>query len=151
MVRIFRGNEKTPGLAGTVKCSEMAISGATPKEDFFTIRVAVEPGSKWVCWIEMNLAGDFNEAFPEIDTRSHMEDEFSNGQPALLYRADIVAVENSVFLPELFAQSIWNRDTVSIEPVSEGITTAKFVFDTIRISVNKPKPKLINKYRVREL
>lgn len=149
--RIFRGNEKTPGLSGKVKAPEMAISGATPKEDYFTIRVEVEPESKWICWIEMNLAGDFNDAFPEIDTQSHMEDEFSNGQPALLYRADIVAVENSEFKPELSAQSIWNRDTVSIEPVSDGITTAKSVFDTIRISVNKPKPKLINKYRIKEL
>jgi hypothetical protein len=149
--RIFRGNEKTPGLSGKVRAPEMAISGATPKEDYFKIRIEVEPESKWICWIEMNLAGDFNDYFPEIDTYSHMEDEFSNGQPALLYRADISAVENSEYKPELFAQSIWNRDTVSIEPVSDGVTTARNIFDTIRISVNKPKPKLINKYRIKEL
>ncbi len=42
----------------------------------------------------MNLAGDFNEAFPEFDSETLTEDEFSNGQPALLFKADVKAIEN---------------------------------------------------------
>lgn len=149
--RIFKGNGNSPGQSGDVVDSDMAISGATPKDDYFTIRVEVPPESEWICWIEMNLAGDFNDAYPEIDSQTYTEDEFKDGQPALLYRADIAAVENSEYNPELFARSVWSKDTVFIEPVGNGITTARYVFDTIRISVNKPKPRLINKYRIKEM
>lgn len=148
---LFRKNGKTPGQSGNMGASDLVISGATPKADFFTIRVEVPPESKWICWIEMNLAGDFNDAYPEIDSRSYQEDEFKDGQPALLYRADIVSVEGSEYNPGLYAQSVWSSDTVFIEPVGDGITTAKNVFDTIRISVNRPKPRLINKYRIKEI
>lgn len=147
----FRSNGNNNKESGTFSDSDMVISGATPKEDFFSVRVEVKPGSEWICWIEMNLAGDFNDAFPEIDSESHMEDEFSNGQPALLFKADVKAIENTSYRPELFAQSIWSNDSVRIEPVSNGITTARNVFDTIRISVNKPKPRLIDKYKIKDL
>ena len=149
--RIFRGNGEKVEDSGSVTGSDLVISGATPKDDYFTIRIEVKPESQWICWIEMNLAGDFNEAFPEIDSDSHLEDEFSNGQPALLFKADISAIENTEYKPSLFAQSLWNNDSVMIEPVNDGITTARNVFDTIRISVNKPKPKLINKYKIQSL
>ncbi len=149
--RKFRGNKENSRESGSLNHSDLVVSGATPKDDYFTIRVEVKPGSRWICWIEMNLAGDFNDAFPEVDSYSLMEDEFSNGQPALLYKAEIVAQENTKYSPSLFAQSIWKKDSVLIEPVSSGITTAKNVFDTIQISVNKPKPRLINKYQIKSL
>jgi hypothetical protein len=149
--RQFKRNGNKINESGSVTGSDLVISGATPKDDYFTIRVEVKPGSEWICWIEMNLAGDFNDAFPEVDRTSHMEDEFSNGQPALLFKADIKAIEDTKYKPVLFAQSIWNNDSVWVEPVSDGITTARNVFDTIRISVNKPKPKLIDKYKIKDL
>jgi hypothetical protein len=94
---LFRKNgNDNPGSA---KPSDMAISGATPKDDYFSIRVEVEPESEWICWIEMNLAGDFNEAFPEFDPETFTEDEFSNGQPALLYNSSLKAVEDMKFTP----------------------------------------------------
>ena len=96
----------------------MAITGATPKSDYFSIRVEVEPGTEWICWIEMNLAGDFNDAFPEIDLKTLREDEFSNGQPALIFRADIKAVEGLKFTPEIISQSTWTKGVVDVEPVS---------------------------------
>ncbi len=128
----------------------MAVSGATPKEDYFSVRVEVKPGSAWICWIEMNLAGDYNEAFPELNLLTFEEDEFATGQPALLYRAEIVAEEDLVVTPELVAQSVWDNGITRVEPLSDGITTAKMVFDSIRISVIRPKPKLINKYEIQE-
>lgn len=146
--RLFRGNGKASGDKGNKNGSDMAITGATPKEDLFSIRVEVKPGSEWICWIEMNLAGDFNDAYPEFDRASYKEDEFSNGQPALLFRADVKAVENLKFTPELNAESLWDKGDVKIEPVSEGVTTARDVFDKIQISVIRPKPKLIDKNKI---
>jgi hypothetical protein len=121
----------------------LAVTGATPKEDYFSVRVDVPPGSQWICWIEMNLAGDFNDAFPEFDRETLTEDEFSCGQPALLFKAELTADEGVVAIPEITAQSIWEEGNYRIEPVSEGITTAKNVFDKMKISVIKPKMKII--------
>jgi len=148
--RQFRGNGNPGKESSTAAGPDMAISGATPKEDYFSIRVEVKPGSEWICWIEMNLAGDFNDAFPEFNREEHEEDEFSNGQPALLFRADVRAVENLQVTPVLTGQSIWENGTVRVEP-EEGITTARDVFDEIRISVSKPKPKLIDKNKIQDL
>lgn len=148
--RLFKIDKNT-GERSDSKRSDMAISGATPKADYFSLRVEVPPGSEWICWIEMNLAGDFNDAYPEIDIETLREDEYSNGQPALIFRADIKAVENMKFRPEIVFQSVWNKGVVNVEPVSEGVTTAKNVFDDIQISIIKPKPKLIDKTKVSDL
>ncbi|MBK7711820.1 MAG: hypothetical protein IPJ37_13340 [Bacteroidales bacterium] len=148
--KLFRG-KKTKEAAGPAKRSDMAITGATPKTDYFSVRVEVEPGSDWICWIEMNLAGDFNDAYPEVDLKTLREDEFSNGQPALIFKADIKAVEGEKFTPAIISQSTWVKGIVKTEPVNDGITTAKNVFDEVSISVIKPKPKLIDKTRIQDI
>lgn len=140
---LFRGKNESHNVIIDDKYD--AVTGATPKENYFSIRAEVEPGSCWICWIEMNLAGDFNESFPRLNLRSFKEDEFSCGQPALLYRTSITANKGTKYIPELVGQSIWEDGENRIEPVSQGITTARNVFDTIQISVIRPKPKLINK------
>lgn len=145
--KLFRGNASR-GKDLPSKEPDMAITGATPKGDYFSIRVEVKPGSKWICWIEMNLAGDFNDAFPEFDIETLREDEFSCGQPSLIYRVPITADEGMKFTPVLSDQSVWENGEARIEPVSEGVTTAKNVFDTISISVIRPKPKLIDKNKI---
>jgi hypothetical protein len=149
--KLFRRNKNQGGVPGEKKRSDMAITGATPKSDYFSLRVEVEPGSEWICWIEMNLAGDFNDTFPEIDLKTLREDEFSNGQPALIFKAAIKVTEGLKFKPDLISQSTWTKDSVNVEPVSPGITTARDVFDDIRISVVKPKPKLIDKTRIQDI
>lgn len=149
--RLFKGNGNPSVSSGTRREDDLVVSGATPKADYFSVRVEVKPESEWICWIEMNLAGDFNEAFPEFDSQLLQEDEFSNGQPAILFRSDVKAVENNGYNPVIAAQSVWENGSVRIEPVSDGITTARYVFDTINISVIRPKPKLIDKYKIEDL
>ena len=126
----------------------MAVSGATPKQDFFSVRVEVKPNSKWICWIEMNLAGDYNESYPELNLEKFEEDVFATGQPALLYKAEIIAEKGRIYTPAIIAQSIWENGENRIEPVGDDITTAKNVFDTLKITVIKPKPKLIDKNKL---
>ena len=143
---LFKVNKS--GGADVEKIPPLAVTGATPKDDYFSVRAEVKPGSKWICWVEMNLAGDFNEAFPEQNINSFEIDEFSNGQPALLYKSEITAEEGRVFEFKLAGQSNWNKGMTSVEPVSEGITTAKNVFDKMNIEVIRPKPKLIDKNKI---
>ncbi len=119
-----------------------AVSGATPKPGYFTTRVGVNPESKWICWIEMNLAGDYNENFPNFDKVTKKTDDFGTGQPAIVYRADIEAVDGNTAVPEVVGMSVLNEQGKIIQPL-EGITTALDVFDEITISVVKPKPKIL--------
>ena len=142
---LFKINDKSVAPESGIENEVLAITGATPQDDYFSIRAEVKPGSRWICWIEMNLAGDYNTAFPEYNPLTHAYDEFACGQPALLYRADIPAQEGIIITPQLTGQSIWKDGVTSVEEVSEGVGSALYVFDSLRISVTKPKPKLIGK------
>lgn len=146
--QIFRGKNQAYEIVDNEEYS--AVTGATPKDDHFTVRVEVEPGSTWICWIEMNLAGDFNESFPEFNRETLEEDEFSCGQPALLFKATVIAEKGVQVKPLLEAQSVWANGHNSVEPVNSGITTAKKVFDDIQITVVRPKPKLVEKNKIKE-
>ena len=143
---IFRGENKSYMLVENDEF--LAVTGATPKDDYFSVRVEVNPGSEWICWIEMNLAGDYNDSFPEFDIQTLKEDEFACGQPALLFKATIIANEGLKFIPVLEAQTIWENGVNRVEPVSKGVTTARDVFDDMLISVIRPKPKLIDKNKI---
>jgi len=125
-----------------------AVTGATPRDDYFSVRIEVPQGSSWECWIEMNLAGDFNDSFPEFNLETLREDEFSCGQPALIFRAEITAEVGSKAVPVLESQSRWQDGVNIVEPVSEGVTTARNVFDDMLITVIRPKPKLIDKNKI---
>ena len=140
---IFRDNADLHERQGLKRNSVLNVTGATPSNDFFSVRVDIKPGSQWICWVEMNLAGDFNDAYPEFNEITLKEDEFSCGQPSLLYKAEIKAIEGLVIEPELVAQSIWENGNTSIEPVSDGVTSARYIFDEIKVSVIKPKVRLI--------
>jgi hypothetical protein len=145
-VELFKGK---PSHLETVTNEEYsAVTGATPRDDYFSVQIKVEQGSEWICWIEMNLAGDYNDSFPEFDPQSLKEDQFSCGQPALLFKTAIIAVKGTNYIPVLEGQSIWEKGVNRIEPISSKVTTAKDIFDEIQISVIQPKPKLINKNRI---
>ena len=78
-----------------------AITGATPKPGYFSTRFRVATGSKWICWIEVNLAGDFNDTFKEYDEVAKLSDDYKTGQPALLYKAQIEASNDNMVIPEI--------------------------------------------------
>jgi hypothetical protein len=127
-----------------------AVSGATPKEEYFRVRMEVPPGSEWICWIEMNLAGDYNKYYPRFNRLTLQEDEFSCGQPALLYRADIKADEGNRYTPQIVAMSFWSEGKNTLVPLDSTITTAQNVFDEIILDVIRPKPVIINKNNVEQ-
>ena len=127
---------------------EIAVSGATPKDEYFRVRAEVKPESEWICWIEMNLAGDYNEFYPQFNRTTFEEDEFACGQPALLYRTEIKATQGLEFTPVAASMSIWEDGINRLAPIDETITTATEVFDEMSIVVIRPKPVIINKRRI---
>jgi hypothetical protein len=137
-VKVFRNGKIA------AQSEDVAISGATPKDEYFRIDAEVKTGSEWTVWIEMNLAGDYNEFYPQFNRTTHEEDEFACGQPALLYRADIKASKGAEFTPELTAMSIWENGENRLAPVDSTITSAHTVFDEINIKIVEPKFRIIN-------
>ena len=120
------------------------VTSPTPTPGYFSTRVRVPPGSTWICWIEVNLAGDFNETYQEYDAETRTYDEFKRGQPPLIYRAEVTAEEGFRIEPEIIGMSMGDPEKgVSIEPV-RGITTAKDIFEVIYIEVVRPSPRIID-------
>ncbi len=140
---VFKIENKSNNLPSYEKPAPLAVTGATPKPGYFTTRVRVTPGSKWDCWIEVNLAGDFNEYYQEYNSEEKTTDEYSTGQPALLYKAGIEAVTGNVVKPELVGMSVLDAEGGNIIQPVKGITTATGIFDEMRISVIRPKPRII--------
>jgi hypothetical protein len=129
--------------SGSQENQQIAITGATPKPGYFDTRARITPGSRWICWIEVNLAGDFNEYYPEYDEVRQISDEFKTGQPALLYRAEIEAVIGNSVKPAINGIIVLDSAGKAVVKAPEGITTAAEIFDEINISVVKPKPRII--------
>jgi hypothetical protein len=140
---VFKKERNRPDLPSPKDPAPDAITGATPKADHFRIRVEVKPGSKWICWIEVNLAGDFNAKYQEYGRMSSPADMHFSGQPPLVYRAEIEAKIGQEVSAKLDGQSVVG--TSRIEPVSPDVTTAKDIFKSIDIRVVAPKPYLILK------
>ena len=138
---VFRDGD----LASERSDEEIAVSGATPRNDYFRVRAEVRPESEWICWIEMNLAGDFNDYYPQFNLVTKEEDEFACGQPSILYRTEIKAKEGLEYSPVASLISLWDDGKNTLAPVDNTITTATNVFDTISIAIVRPKPIIINK------
>ena len=123
---------------------QIIISGATPKPGYFVTSVSVEQNSEWILWIEVNLAGDFNEYYMEFNKELNITDEFSTGQPALIYKAKISAIAGTTITPEIAGISMPGLTFDSIIKPMKGITTATDVFDEISLQVVKTKLRIIN-------
>jgi len=122
---------------------ELTITGATPQPGYFSTRVRVSPETSWICWIEVNLAGDFNDTYKEYDEELQTSDEYKTGQPALLYKAEISAEEGNQVVPDIAGMCMLVPEKgVMIQPLI-GITTATDIFDEISVVVVRPKPRII--------
>jgi hypothetical protein len=119
-------------------------SGATPKPGYFTAKASIIPGSRWICWIEVNLAGDFNEYYPGNIHEENDQDKYLSGQPAILYRAEIISTIGEIIKPSVVGMTLLGATNgKTIQPL-KGITDATEIFDEIAITIEKPKPKIFN-------
>jgi hypothetical protein len=118
-------------------------SGATPKPGYFTAKASLKPGSQWICWMEVNLAADYNDYYIGMNNEVNDSDKYLSGQPALLYKSEIIATEGAVVEVELVGMTIFDSPDGEIIQPMKGITTAAEIFDEISISVLRPKPRII--------
>ncbi len=141
---VYKAENETNELPGFEKEASISVTGATPKPGYFVTRARVDAGSKWICWIEVNLSGDYNEFYQEYNQVEKIEDEFGTGQPALLYKAELVAAKGTVIIPEIAGITMVNSPDGHILQPLNGITTALSIFDEISITIRRPNPKILN-------
>jgi len=141
---VYKTENETKDLPNYEKAASLTVTGATPKPGYFTTRVRVNSGSEWICWIEVNLSGDYNDYYPSFNQITMTEDEFGSGQPALIYKAKIKADEGIEIIPEIAGMCVLNTSDGNIIQPQKGITSATSIFDEISIVVVKPKPKIMD-------
>ncbi len=140
---VFKKEFETDDLPGYDHRAPMAVTGATPQPGYFKTRARVKSGSRWTCWIEVNLSGDYNEYYQEYDSELKKEDEYATGQPAIVYKTEIVAEQGFSIVPELAGMTV--KDSVGgilIKPL-QGITSAGKIFNEISLNMVSPNPKII--------
>lgn len=137
---VFKAETGSIGLPDFNKPAADAVTGATPKAEQFKTSVKVPYGSRWICWIEMNLSGDFNKAYRDRDVEEKMVDVHFSGQPPLIYRGQITAIPPEKITPRLYGESVLDsRAGETVQPVSDGVTTAKNIFKSIEIRAVRPE------------
>ena len=131
---VYEHETGTEGLPTMDNPAPDAITEPTPLIEHFNIRREVAYGSKFILWMEMNLAGDFNANYTEAD--ADKGDWDYSGQPPLVWRCEIEAVPGNKYVPELFGQVDMEKPYEQmIQPLSDKVTTAKKVFKSIEIRV----------------
>ena len=144
--QVFKQETNSSNLPTMENPAPEAVTGATPTQEQFKTSIEVPESSRWICWIEVNLSGDFNHKYQEYNEIEQTVDWHLSGQPPLIYRAEITATPGETAIPQLFGQSMpYSTAENIIKPVSEDITSAKGIFKKIQIHVIKPDTNVAEK------
>ena len=109
-----------------------AVSSATPKAGPFKISTTVPENSRWLYYIEVNAAGDFNEYFRSW-TEDGIPDSEVNGQPSLVYGGEITADGKSRSQPTLLGRTDQISSTNRLFTDLDKITTAAELLKNISV------------------
>ncbi len=132
---IYKKEMNTDSLPRPSSPAPAAITGATPKKEHFQIRSPIKKTKKWILWLEMNLAGDFNKHYTYYDNVNDVIDDHYVGQPALIYRGEITSKPGEEIKLELFGLSVLGDGKEKIETDTTTITTAKNIFKEINVKI----------------
>ncbi|MBN1341592.1 MAG: hypothetical protein JXQ73_02880 [Phycisphaerae bacterium] len=135
---VYRKESGRTGLPTPNTPAPDAVTQATPNAPEFACAAEVPPHSRWICWVEVNMSADFNEAFPQLNETTGEMDTDHAGQPSLLYRGEIVADVGQEISLALYGRTVIGTRTGEISQDLNGITTARDVFRSIRVRVVTP-------------
>lgn len=139
---VYREETGKDGLPTPDAPAPDAVTGATPTAGQFACRIEVEPGSRWICWIEVNIAADFSEKHPQYNEQTGIEDTHMSGQPSLLYRGEVEAVVGAQITPAPYGQTLPDTLRGEMKASLDDITTARDIFTSVEIRVIRPPVKL---------
>ena len=109
-----------------------AVTCPTPQAEF-EYTIALPRGGRWRCFIEVNVSGDHNEHFPE-KTADGRRDMHSNGQPSIIYSAEISALGGKTAQPVLLGRTDQFDATKDLSKDLSQITTAAQLLCDITIA-----------------
>jgi hypothetical protein len=108
------------------------VTGATPQIADIIITTDVEAGRCCHYYIEMNVAGDYNRAFPKVSAKKR-QDNHGNGQPSLVYKGTIQTNVGTVSKPECAGRSQQYFFVTEIDSDLAGIDSALEVFRIVSV------------------
>ncbi len=130
---ISRRNKETGGtLPSYLKPLPDGITGATPRKKI-SIFAQVPTGAEWRYFLELNVAGDFNETFP-ANLANGEPDRDGNGQPSLVYSGRIAVDTRSLGLPAIIGRTEQIQTRLQLNPDLQGITTAAKILDNMNLT-----------------
>lgn len=100
-----------------------AVTGATGEAGLVKTGISVPKGRKFICYLELNVAGDFNASFPFEGANGRLDDH-GNGQPSLIYRAEIVAEPGQSITLSPFGRTEQHHFIEEIIPDLKGLDSA---------------------------
>jgi hypothetical protein len=109
-----------------------ALTGATPRAELIR-DVRVPRDTRWEYFIEVNVSGDFNADYPKLSDEG-LSDTYGNGQPSLVYRGVIDAVEGSTSRPEVIGRTAQYEAVDRVDDDLDGITTARELLRRVYVS-----------------
>jgi hypothetical protein len=126
------GNEGFPTPRLTAPES---ITAATSLEQLISASASGIPeGKKLYYYIELNVAADFNAAFP-LEGENNQLDYQHNGQPSLIYRGEITAEPGAVSTPEPWGRTEQYQFDENIIHDLSGMDSALKCFSKIEVTV----------------
>ncbi|MFC4871042.1 hypothetical protein [Negadavirga shengliensis] len=129
----YRKETGNNGLPTPGNPLEMSLTGATQKTVHINKEVSVPLGSKWLYYVEVNVAGDYNPAFPAY-REDGTPDPDGNGQPSIVYRGEITAEQGVVSHPKLIGRTEQMYLSTAIISDLEGIGNARQLLNRIEVS-----------------
>ncbi len=109
-----------------------AITCATPRAQL-TADIDVPHGTRWKYFVEVNVSGDFNAAFPRF-SQEGLSDRYGNGQPSLVYQGQIEAAAGATSRPELIGRTDQYDPVEELNDDLHGITTARNLIRHLEVS-----------------
>ena len=128
------GNEGFP--TPRVKAVDALTAATTLERTIKASATGIPKGKKLIYCIELNVAADFNAAFP-LEGDNMQLDYQHNGQPSLIYRGEITAVPGNVSTPRAWARTGQYQFTGRIIENLEGMTSALSCFSKIEVTVDE--------------
>ncbi len=131
----YKKETGSPGAPTFNNPAPDAITRPTPTKDL-TLDASVTAGEEVTYYLEVNASGDFNDNFAAMSPEGE-SDRYGNGQPSLVYRGTIQAVEGMKSKPKIFGHTPQHDEPVSIEEDLTDLTSATRLMKSIEVTVEK--------------
>ena len=112
-----------------------AVTCATPRA-MLQATGQVRRGERWEYYLEVNVSGDYSVHFPSL-TDEGLSDRYGNGQPSVVYRGWIEAVEGVKSRPVLVGRTDQHEGVGELNTELDEITTARELLKRIEVLCRK--------------